>query len=1172
MNKALSMLMCILLVLTIVASGGVAFAQDVSSFAQMTVEEQYEYLQTLSHDDAQAALALLSEDQLAALDAYEKSVETPPAESEPEPEPAPTADNKGFTDMSPQEQYEYLQTLSQDEAQAALAQLSEDQLAALDAYKKSVETPAASTLAAGEKSFTEMTPQEQHEYLQTLSEDEAQLALAQLTAEQLAVLDAYEKSLATTATTASDQKSFADMTPQEQYEYLQTLSDEDAKAALAQLSEAQLAALEAYRASLAGGGTAPGTDETGFENMTAEELYTYMMSLPGDEEKNAFMDALSDEQYNALDAYILSLSQATEPVTPALNYTHAAPFKDPVYVDVLKRLMAKTAAAQTLAATETQDALVLGKTVSGSDGNYTLTIDAYATGDVSITTGQTPVPTDIILVLDVSLTMGYDMNSGYSQVTPATNLDAYNYNETLYVGDSGQYGEVTITRVKSQGKYQYTYKYTLGGTLHTVVTDNDASGDAPPSTLTFYTMTTVTRLSALKTAANNFIDSIEQKANGSTPVDHRIAVVKYSTTASIISGSNTANHAFVSAKNNTSGINTLQSAINGLSAVEYTRADLGLQMAGSIFAQDLPTVSGPRNRVVVFFTDGAPSGGNQGAYQESVANPAVANAKTLKAATSASGYGATVYSIGIFDDANPTTPISSASNENKFLHFVSSNYPNATSMTNYGSGSNAGYYLSASSTTGLNNIFQSISQNIETGGTTVTLGTTSVVKDVIAPYFQLPAGATASDIHVYTSEVNTSTGAWLPRQAFSGTVTISADRRTIGVSGFSYKDNYYAAITTDGTITGYKGKKLIFEIPIQYIQGSCFGGTVPTNQPASGVYDGDFLVKALPIPTVDIPVNYNYTPVDQSIYLTRNGAIDGLFTTAAGYVADGVNNAYVNIVYKVKTAGDVVLGTYTIPAGQTSGSWDISYFALENLTANTAYTVGCTVTPVGSPVVPGVYSKTATVYVWKPEVTFRDSVIYLGETANYGDNFASMAWKNAVLTAPAPAGVAPTLTYQYTPIAAAFTADTHVGASVFIGGTNISGNTTFAHETCTVPGCAFNPSLGRFMVHVKTCSLTVTKTGAADSTDTFLFNVSGGGVALQVSVQGNNGTTIIGLPVGVYTVTEASGWSWRYSAPARTATLSKTQPSGSVTVSNSVTDNKWLAGDSRAANYFTNAH
>jgi hypothetical protein len=217
-----------------------------------------------------------------------------------------------------------------------------------------------------------------------------------------------------------------------------------------------------------------------------------------------------------------------------------------------------------------------------------------------------------------------------------------------------------------------------------------------------------------------------------------------------------------------------------------------------------------------------------------------------------------------------------------------------------------------------------------------------------------------------------------------------------------------------------------------------------------------------------------------------------------------------------------------------------------------------------------VVTKPATVYVWKPEVTWRDSTIYLGETADYDDNIIPVTWKNSSASAPAPSGAAPALTYQYTPAAAAFALDTYVLVAVNIGSADITDYTSFVHQACS-PVCGYDPALGQFMVHVKTCSLTVAKTGAADPTDTFIFTVTGGGLTLRVSVQGNGSQTIIGLPVGAYTVTEDAGWSWRYTADHADITLSAVHASDTVTISNDRTDDRWRSGDDHAVNTFPGA-
>lgn len=1031
--------------------------------------------------------------------------------------------------------------------------------------------------------FPSMTPHEQYNYLKTLgSQEEIEEALSLLTGEQLAALDDYRESVETQQPEASPEtsggtesggQSFADMTPQQQYEYLKTLqSEEEINKALSQLTDDQRAALEAYRLSVETvepGDGAAADSGISFTDMTPEQQYAYLLTLEDDEVIDDLFASLSEEQYAALMEYAIAVGTEQagdgEAVPPAINYTHAAPFKKPVDIGV--RMMARSLSMQAMDAPGDEDALVLSKVLSGSDGNYMLTIEAYATGDVSITTGEKPVPADIILVLDVSWSMDETMVSGYTAITFSKNSDAYDFagSNDLFVKDGGQYYPVTISRTKTGGKqYRYNYTYAIGS----YVSDDNASGDAPPA-WAFYQTSTTAKLAALKSAANSFIDSIELKANSGEGVDHRIAVVSYASSASIRSGNGSANGAFVNVHNNVSGINTLQGSISGLSTSGTTRADLALQKTVDIFQQDTPDTSGLRNRVVVFFTDGTPT--STGTFEPSVANAAISSAKTLKASTSASpaGYGATVYTIGIFGGADPTVPISSASNENKFMHFASSNYPNATSMTSYGSGGNAGYFLSASNTAGLNNIFQSISDNVETGGTTVTLDETSEIKDVIAPYFELPAGTNPSNIHVYTSEVDPVTGQWRPKAAFpDAVVNISADGRTVGVSGFDYHENYYAAIETNGVITGYQGKKVIIEIPVAYEQGSCFGGVLPTNKPISGVYEHEYLIEALPIPTVNIPIVYDFAVLDKPIYLTQSASIADLFTTMPGYVADGTNNAYVQIAYKVKNTGGTVLGTYTIPAGASEGSWDTANLAISGLTANTNFTVSCTVTPIIGSADPLTVEKTAAVYVWKPEVTFCDSVIYLGETADYSSNLVSAVWKNSAAPSHIPSGPAPSLSYVYAPAAAAFTADTHVDAAVKAGGTDITGYTTFVHQACGEPACGYSAALGRFVVHVKTCSLTVKKTGASDSSDTFIFRITGNGITLRISVQGNGSQTITGLPVGSYTVTEESAWSWRYASQSRGITLSGLQPFAEAVISNSLINIQWLGDDAHAVNSF----
>lgn len=109
----------------------------------------------------------------------------------------------------------------------------------------------------------------------------------------------------------------------------------------------------------------------------------------------------------------------------------------------------------------------------------------------------------------------------------------------------------------------------------------------------------------------------------------------------------------------------------------------------------------------MFFTDGTPT--KQNKFDAGVANAAVTAAKNMKDGK------ATVYTIGIFDGANPKASVqdSKTSQENKFMQAVSSNYPNATAWDTHGTrAENSDYYKSATNAEELKKVFDGISQAI----------------------------------------------------------------------------------------------------------------------------------------------------------------------------------------------------------------------------------------------------------------------------------------------------------------------------------------------------------------------------------------------------------------------------------------------------------------------------
>lgn len=221
-----------------------------------------------------------------------------------------------------------------------------------------------------------------------------------------------------------------------------------------------------------------------------------------------------------------------------------------------------------------------------------------------------------------------------------------------------------------------------------------------------------TKIDSLKTAVNNFIKATADENAKITDQSqqNRIALVKFAGTASDNVGNDTYwDHRWGQRYNNsqivtnlTSNLNGLTSTVDSLNAAGATQADYGFQKA-RVALQNARTDA---KKVIIFFTDGQPTSSNE--FEKSVANDAVRNAKALKDA------GATVYSIGVFGDANPNNTSTNWNNRcNAYMHAVSSNYPNATAWNRLGNrADNSSYYKAATDADQLNNIFESIRQEI----------------------------------------------------------------------------------------------------------------------------------------------------------------------------------------------------------------------------------------------------------------------------------------------------------------------------------------------------------------------------------------------------------------------------------------------------------------------------
>lgn len=341
------------------------------------------------------------------------------------------------------------------------------------------------------------------------------------------------------------------------------------------------------------------------------------------------------------------------------------------------------------------------------------------------------------------------------------------------------------------------------------------------------------KIDALKDAVNGFIDKVAEKSPNSNiaivkfggEINNRIGNDKYWFSTGLFSGEYINHTQTVKALTPASNTTELNAAVDALWAGGYTPAHLGLQLAKGIIENDPNT---DRQKVVVLFTDGEPNGVDAtSGFESTAANNAIANSKSIK------DKGATVYTIGCFN-----TTYADTDNVPKYMNRVSSNYPDATNMNN-GTRGVGDFYKTVSSASELESIFQEISSTA--GGATLTLGSETVLKDVVSEYFDLPENAAANiTAQSYSCTALDADGApiWNETPDQGTNYTVSIQDKTISVTGFDYSANWVGKDTTTG-VMHTPGKKLVVTIPIQDNGTGTGTGTVPTNGPDSAVYDKD---------------------------------------------------------------------------------------------------------------------------------------------------------------------------------------------------------------------------------------------------------------------------------------------------------------------------------------------
>lgn len=235
------------------------------------------------------------------------------------------------------------------------------------------------------------------------------------------------------------------------------------------------------------------------------------------------------------------------------------------------------------------------------------------------------------------------------------------------------------------------------------------------------------RIDALKNAANHFIDTIaeQNKSIEDASKQHQVAIVKFAGKKTDWIGNDTYRDGRYSYNYSQTmqkltacsgdGAMSLKYTVNSIKPAGATQADYGLELARDISGRK------DAQKIVVFFTDGSPTSSRD--FEPAVARDAINTAKTIKSG------GATIYTIGIFNGAKPDDDPTSndTSNKNKFMHAVSSNYPEATSSVSHGLFgkkwnvnfgnpiAGASYYKSATNAAELDQVFKDISSAITSG-------------------------------------------------------------------------------------------------------------------------------------------------------------------------------------------------------------------------------------------------------------------------------------------------------------------------------------------------------------------------------------------------------------------------------------------------------------------------
>ena len=514
----------------------------------------------------------------------------------------------------------------------------------------------------------------------------------------------------------------------------------------------------------------------------------------------------------------------------------------------------------------------------GTSGNIFL--ETYVTGR----SVAQHVPTDIVLVLDVSGSMDDNIYDYEALESNDYSYNSYGNNQYYYKHTDGNYYRVRRRFQRSgYGSSAYTYYqlyyqvdytwYYLSGTGTTETGPQNVQN--PNETIwsgVLYRRNSQSKMDALKTSVNLFVDIIAEDAE-QHEVDHTISIVKYAgnryynansdsddpTTAPNATNLDEGNNLYwdgnyrynytevlINHRSPTDedyGATYIKNRVDALNEGGATSADFGMYKA-KLLLQSFPEPEEgepERSKVVVMFTDGEPN--HDRGFDPDVANDVISFARDMK-----HDFNATVFTVGVFgDNIDDRT--------DDYMSYTSSNYPDATDLDNGGDQASTEYYFEASSSGGLTDIFQAIAG----ASGAMSLPSVTIVQDAVSPNFTVPNGA--DDVTAYApkyyydanagkykfedlndaGELEIGTITDPTGNTITGVVTGGSENKLksdfitmvgndkIQMDGFNFSHHWVGTVVDDdGTETAH-GRKIVIKIHIKLADGGSWGDGIATN-------------------------------------------------------------------------------------------------------------------------------------------------------------------------------------------------------------------------------------------------------------------------------------------------------------------------------------------------------